>query len=485
MVASTDGDGAGGSVVVAEALRRRRTRERARWEAFQRRKREIDSSGANERHEAPRAWWAPRRAAATTREDAGVAHADASRDDDAPDAYAREPERPAERGHAEPDAPDDEPPTCRICFAGEEEGRLFSPCRCRGTMKHVHVKCLDAWRRASQIAAAGRRREGARGSHVACDQCHFSYRLERSEWAARLEDPSLPGYVAAFSLVATVWLTGGACRFIAEHALTKACARVSRALRRAPARYARALDDSAAWRGLALFFERLALPRPSHAFRRRLSGATEAAGAVSDADPLRAHYARHVARAMEVWGANELTDGAAYRRMTSGGASTSTRTAEAIGDVASSAFGRGTSPLHLEFLFYAATGWHAPPWWDPKHGPRWMVHRAWVADLCDRVVAGVAAVGVLGFAAHVALTFRNGRGGAPRRDAMERVVLPVAFTFLTRGAGASRLLVTGGVFWCAIAAHAKAREWSARALQAFGERVLEPTEAELRAERRA
>ena len=476
------GDGAGGSVVVAEALRRRRTRERARWEAFQRRKRETDSSGANERREAPRAWWAPRRAAAPTREDAGIADPGAPRDNDAPDAHSRGPERPVEREDAEPDAPDDEPPSCRICFAGEEEGRLFSPCRCRGTMKHVHVKCLDAWRRASQTAPNRAQRREVRGSYVACDQCHFRYRLERSEWAARLEDPSLPGVVAAFSLVALVWLTGGVCRFIAEHALTKACARVSRALRRAPARYSRALDDSASLRRLALFFERLALPRPSHAFRRRLSGATEAAGAVSDADPLRAHYARHVARAMEVWGANELRDGAAYRRMTSGGASTSTRTAEAIGDVASSAFGRGTSPLHLEFLFYAATGWHAPPWWDPKHGPRWMVHRAWVADLCDRVVAGVAVVGVLGFAAHIVSTFRNGNRRVPYRDAMERVVLPVAFTFLTRGAGASRLLVAGGVFWCAVAAHAKARDIAARALQTFGERVLEPTEAELRTE---
>ena len=476
------GDGAGGSVVVAEALRRRRTRERARWEAFQRRKRETDSSGANERREAPRAWWAPRRAAAPTREDAGIADPGAPRDNDAPDAHSRGPERPVEREDAEPDAPDDEPPSCRICFAGEEEGRLFSPCRCRGTMKHVHVKCLDAWRRASQTAPNRAQRREVRGSYVACDQCHFRYRLERSEWAARLEDPSLPGVVAAFSLVALVWLTGGVCRFIAEHALTKACARVSRALRRAPARYSRALDDSASLRRLALFFERLALPRPSHAFRQRLAGATEAAGAVSDANPLRAHYARLVSRAIDVWGANASEHGFSVP----GAARFSPATlSEAVGDARVSSahsFERGTSPLHVEFLFYAATGWRAPPWWDPKHGPRWMVHRAWVADLCDRVVAGVAVVGVLGFAAHIVSTFRNGNRRVPYRDAMERVVLPVAFTFLTRGAGASRLLVAGGVFWCAVAAHAKARDIAARALQTFGERVLEPTEAELRTE---
>jgi hypothetical protein len=471
-----DGDSAGGSVVVAEALRRRRTQERARWEAFQRRKRES-ASGANEHGEAPRAWWAPRRAAAVTREDGGVADAAAPRGDDAPDTHALEPELSAERERAETDAPDDEPPSCRICFAGEEEGRLFSPCRCRGTMKHVHVKCLDAWRRASQRGGTGGRRDAVRGSYVACDQCHFRYRLERSEWAARLEDPRLPGFVAAVALAIAVWLTGGVSRFIAERAMTPACARVARALRRAPERYSSALDEWEPLRRLAIVFERLAAPRPSHAWRLRLAGATEAAGAVSDANPLRLHYARAVARALEVWGTKE-GNGAfpdvAYKRSVSDSVET-----------ASTKY-LGTSPLHVEFLFYALTGWRSPPWWDPLHGPRWIVHRTWVADSCDRLVAGVAVVGVLGFAAHVAQKFKTDRRVAdgdgflfPYRDVLERVVLPVVATFLTRGAGASRLLVFGGVFWCAVAAHARAKEIATRALQKFGERVLEPTEAEL------
>ena len=470
-----DGDGAGGSVVVAEALRRRRTQERARWEAFQRRKRES-ASGANEHGEAPRAWWAPRRAAAVTREDGGVADAAAPRGDDAPDTHALDPELSAERERAEPDAPDDEPPSCRICFAGEEEGRLFSPCRCRGTMKHVHVKCLDAWRRASQRGGTGGRRDAVRGSYVACDQCHFRYRLERSEWAARLEDPRLPGFVAAVALAIAVWLTGGVSRFIAERVMTPACARVARALRRAPERYSSALDEWEPLRRLAIVFERLAAPRPSHAWRLRLAGATEAAGAVSDANPLRMHYARRVARALEVWGTKEgngAFPGVAYARRS---VSDSVETAEREY--------LGTSPLHVEFLFYALTGWRSPPWWDPLNGPRWIVHRTWVADSCDRLVAGVAVVGVLGFAAHVAQKFKTDiRGGDgflfPYRDVLERVVLPVVATFLTRGAGASRLLVFGGVFWCAATAHARAKEIATRALQKFGERVLEPTEAEL------
>ena len=38
-------------------------------------------------------------------------------------------------------------PQCRICL--EEDGNLFSPCLCNGSVKHVHRKCLDTW-----IAAA-------------------------------------------------------------------------------------------------------------------------------------------------------------------------------------------------------------------------------------------------------------------------------------------------------------------------------------------
>jgi len=58
--------------------------------------------------------------------------------------------------------------TCRICFSGQDEadtlGRLISPCKCRyigtyslfrsilyrGTMKWIHVECLNQWRKASK-----------------------------------------------------------------------------------------------------------------------------------------------------------------------------------------------------------------------------------------------------------------------------------------------------------------------------------------------
>lgn len=43
-----------------------------------------------------------------------------------------------------------EAPFCRICHgAATADDPLLSPCRCRGTMAHVHRGCLAAWRRAS------------------------------------------------------------------------------------------------------------------------------------------------------------------------------------------------------------------------------------------------------------------------------------------------------------------------------------------------
>ncbi|KAI9012742.1 hypothetical protein BC832DRAFT_547898 [Gaertneriomyces semiglobifer] len=66
---------------------------------------------------------------------------------------------------------------CRICFGGQEDepelGRLLSPCKCNGTMKYVHVECLNEWRRNS------RKKE----SFYQCDQCLYRYNFARTTWA--------------------------------------------------------------------------------------------------------------------------------------------------------------------------------------------------------------------------------------------------------------------------------------------------------------
>jgi len=58
---------------------------------------------------------------------------------------------------------------CRICFAGQDEvdtlGKLISPCKCRGSMKWIHVDCLNQWRRASKKES----------SFFRCDECRHEY----------------------------------------------------------------------------------------------------------------------------------------------------------------------------------------------------------------------------------------------------------------------------------------------------------------------
>ncbi|KAG8864932.1 hypothetical protein FRB96_003519 [Tulasnella sp. 330] len=73
---------------------------------------------------------------------------------------------------------------CRICLGGDEEqaelGRLFRPCRCRGSMKYVHVSCLNEWRKAAQSST----------SYWACDQCKYKYNLARTN-AVLVTSPDL------------------------------------------------------------------------------------------------------------------------------------------------------------------------------------------------------------------------------------------------------------------------------------------------------
>jgi E3 ubiquitin-protein ligase DOA10 len=66
---------------------------------------------------------------------------------------------------------------CRICHEGEEEGRLFSPCKCSGTMKFVHENCLDKWRALSSNPQ----------SFFICDNCKYHYNLYRPKLSKLLQ----------------------------------------------------------------------------------------------------------------------------------------------------------------------------------------------------------------------------------------------------------------------------------------------------------
>jgi hypothetical protein len=92
-------------------------------------------------------------------------------------------------------------PICRICHGGSELGRLFAPCHCRGTARHVHPACLAAWRTIS----AGRE------SFYACDVCGFRYNVRRADWAGVLQSEAAVLCATAALLLAALAAVGAAC----------------------------------------------------------------------------------------------------------------------------------------------------------------------------------------------------------------------------------------------------------------------------------
>ena len=100
----------------------------------------------------------------------------------------------------EPPRVDEGPPTCRICYSEDntKEDPLISPCLCTGTMRHVHVSCLNAWRAAAPDARSSFR----------CDQCRYAYRIERTRVAAFL-GTRRGALVVAFSVLLCVVLVMG------------------------------------------------------------------------------------------------------------------------------------------------------------------------------------------------------------------------------------------------------------------------------------
>ena len=90
--------------------------------------------------------------------------------------------------------PDDA--VCRICFSGSEEGRLIRPCLCSGSMQYVHVHCLNEWRTQSANPR----------SFYECDQCNYKYNLERTKYAAYLEDARVVRGAAALLMLTALVL---------------------------------------------------------------------------------------------------------------------------------------------------------------------------------------------------------------------------------------------------------------------------------------
>ncbi|KAF2896834.1 hypothetical protein ILUMI_09344 [Ignelater luminosus] len=55
---------------------------------------------------------------------------------------------------------------CRICYDGDKDEPIITPCRCRGTVAFVHRSCLETWL--------------AESNTTSCELCHHVYRTERT-----------------------------------------------------------------------------------------------------------------------------------------------------------------------------------------------------------------------------------------------------------------------------------------------------------------
>lgn len=67
-------------------------------------------------------------------------------------------------------------PECRICQCGPEEGRMISPCKCKGSMKFVHAECLQKWRELSSN----------RKSFFQCEQCLYKCVIFQLQYSSGL-----------------------------------------------------------------------------------------------------------------------------------------------------------------------------------------------------------------------------------------------------------------------------------------------------------
>ncbi|SCV68644.1 BQ2448_765 [Microbotryum intermedium] len=100
----------------------------------------------------------------------------------------------------------EEEKVCRICFDGEDPdlGRLFSPCKCRGTSRHVHVSCLAVWRARSARAS----------SFYQCDQCGYQYKFRRTAMASILSHRATLMSFTVIIFIWLVWIAGYGANFI-------------------------------------------------------------------------------------------------------------------------------------------------------------------------------------------------------------------------------------------------------------------------------
>ena len=77
-------------------------------------------------------------------------------------------------------------------------GKLFSPCKCKGSVRYVHEDCLNRWRFASSNPR----------SHFECDSCRYRYSIRRTGIARFLNSMLVVELLTMLLLVSALFTTG-------------------------------------------------------------------------------------------------------------------------------------------------------------------------------------------------------------------------------------------------------------------------------------
>ena len=96
------------------------------------------------------------------------------------------------------------PPSVTYESTDADAGRLFRPCKCKGTSKYVHEGCLQSWRHADPGYA--------QRNFFQCPTCGFRYRLERMQWGRWISSTSTQIVLTISIFFVAIFLLG----FIAD-----------------------------------------------------------------------------------------------------------------------------------------------------------------------------------------------------------------------------------------------------------------------------
>jgi hypothetical protein len=93
-------------------------------------------------------------------------------------------------------------PTPKVTYVSEDpaDGRLISPCKCKGSSRYVHEGCLQAWRHANK--------DYAQRNYWECPTCGFKYHLTRLTWSLWISSTAMQLFLTVCVMFAAIFLLG-------------------------------------------------------------------------------------------------------------------------------------------------------------------------------------------------------------------------------------------------------------------------------------